>query len=247
MTAWPEGVGRHFHDRLDSTMAEAARLAPDLAAPTWIHALEQSAGRGRRGRGWVQPPGNFSATLIWRPGGDLGARAQRSFVAALALFDALVSASGRAEPFTLKWPNDVLLDGRKLAGILLESLGDHLAIGFGVNLEAAPEPERLEPGALAPVSFRSALGLRIAPADFLDLLAPAYAAREAAFVARGFGPIRQDWLARAAHLGQPITARIGEDSVSGIFETVDAEGRLVLNAPEGRRVIAAADIHFTPP
>ena len=243
---WPAGVERLQYDRIDSTMAEAARLAPGLRAPTWILALEQSAGRGRRGRGWVQPAGNFSATLIWRPGGEMAARALRSFVAALALHDALVAAGVPAGALRLKWPNDLLLGGAKLAGILLESQGDWLAIGFGVNLVAAPEPGALPDEALPPACLLEGCGLRLTPGALLDLLAPAWAAREARFVAEGFAPLRRDWLARAAHLGGAVTARIGEERAHGIFETVDETGRLVLNAPGGRRLIPAADIFFGP-
>ncbi len=105
--------------------------------------------------------------------------ALRSFAAALALRDAFVALTGLPQAFTLKWPNDVLLNGQKVAGILLEASGDVLAIGIGVNLIAAPPPEAVEPGAVTPVSLLSETGLRITPEAFLDALAPAYAAREA--------------------------------------------------------------------
>jgi BirA family transcriptional regulator, biotin operon repressor / biotin---[acetyl-CoA-carboxylase] ligase len=247
MELWPEGVDKRCYATLDSTMSEAARLVDQLPAPTWIFAREQSAGRGRRGRDWVQPGGNFSATLIWRAGDDLAARAQRSFVAALALREALVAASGRTDGFSLKWPNDVLLNGGKLAGILLESIGEFLAIGFGVNLAATPEGAQLEAGALPPVSLLEGCGIRVTPEDFLTLLATAYARHEAMFTTYGFAPIRRDWLAHAAKLGEVITARTGSREITGIFETVDAEGSLVLNADTKRHRIAAADIYFSPP
>ena len=157
---WPEGYGRRVLGSVDSTNAEAARRAPELSGPEWILALEQTAARGRRGRAWANPPGNFAATLVMRPTESPDRVALRSFVAALALHDALVAATGRAQGLALKWPNDVLLNGGKLAGILLESAGrgsalSHFAIGVGVNLADAPAAGALEPGAARPVSLLS--------------------------------------------------------------------------------------------
>jgi BirA family transcriptional regulator, biotin operon repressor / biotin---[acetyl-CoA-carboxylase] ligase len=247
MGNWPQGVARKIYPTLGSTMAEAARLAPELTAPTWLLALEQTAAKGRRGRDWVQPTGNFSATLIWQPSGSIEARAQRSFVASLALREAFVAATGREEAFSLKWPNDVLLNGGKVAGILLESLGDHLMVGIGVNLRAAPPVDAVETGAVPPVSLLGATGTTIAPAAFLDLLAPAFARWETQFTTYGFAPIREEWLRHAARLGEVITARFGKSETTGTFETVDAAGLLVLNAANGRQRISAADVFFALP
>ena len=175
--------------------------------------------------------------------------ALRSFVAALSLYDALVAATGRSEPFSLKWPNDVLLNGGKLAGILLESAGSggrltHFAIGIGVNLKHAPNASQVEKGALRPVSLMSETGADVAPEEFLDLLAPAYARFEAQFTTYGFDPIRTAWLDRAARLGEIVTARTSRDEVTGTFETVDAAGNLVLSTAKSRVAIPAADIFF---
>ncbi|WP_294614711.1 biotin--[acetyl-CoA-carboxylase] ligase [Roseovarius sp.] len=246
---WPEGYGRRVLASVDSTNAEAARVAPGLAGPEWILALEQTAGRGRRGRGWADPKGNFAASLVMRPNETADKVALRSFVASLALFDALVAVTGRAEAFALKWPNDVLLNGGKLAGILLESAGSgagfsHFTIGIGVNLREAPEAGALEPGAVPPVSVLSGTGVAISPEAFLDFLAPAYARAEAQFVTYGFEPIRLAWLARAARLGEVITARTSREEVTGTFETVDGAGNLVLSTPKGRHAIAAAEVFF---
>ena len=124
-------------------MLEAARRLPDLRGPTWILALRQTAGRGRRGRAWTDPAGNFAATLVMRLDEPPARLALRSFVAALALHDALAAATGLPQGFALKWPNDVLLNGGKLSGILLESPGAGvLALGIGVNLRHAPEADR---------------------------------------------------------------------------------------------------------
>ncbi|WGW02577.1 biotin--[acetyl-CoA-carboxylase] ligase [Tropicibacter oceani] len=244
---WPEGYGKRVLETVDSSNAEAARIALGLAGPEWILALSQSAARGRRGRPWVMPAGNFAATLVMRPGEAPEVVALRSFVAALALFDAFEAVTGTAAGLALKWPNDVLMNGGKVAGILLESLGGpggHLAIGIGVNLIAAPGAAQVEPGALAPVSVLGETGKRVTPEAMLEALAAAYAAREQSFVTYGFAPIRAAWLERAARLGEVITARTGREEVTGTFETVDEQGNLVLKTPEARRAIAAADVFF---
>lgn len=243
---WPAGYARIVLPEVDSTNAEAARVAPGLSGPAWVLALRQTAGRGRRGRAWADPAGNFAATLVMRPEGVPGQAAMRSFISALALFDAFVAATGRAEPFALKWPNDVLLNGGKVAGILLESIGtgrgvSHLAIGIGVNLLSAPAPE---PEAVPPVSLMAETGARVTPEEFLDLLAPAFARREAQFTTYGFAPIRTAWLARAAKLGQTIRARTMQETHEGVFESIDDSGALVLNTAKGRLSIPAADVFF---
>ena len=234
---------------VDSTNSEAQRLAPGLTQPTWILARRQTAARGRRGRAWVSPEGNFAATLVMRPQGEPSTAALRSFVAALALADALETVCGPGATVTLKWPNDVLLNGGKVAGILLESAGSagqvsHLAIGIGVNLIAAPPKEAVEEGALTPVSVQGETGIRIPPEEFLTYLAAAFARWEGQLVTFGFGPIRTAWLARAARLGQPIKARLPGETVEGTFETIAEDGELVLTTSQGKRHIPAADVFF---
>ncbi len=233
---------------MDSTNAEAARLAPTLTGPAWILAGAQTAGRGRRARAWSSPPGNFHATLIFRPQGAPAEVALHSFAAALALRDALVALTDLPNAFTLKWPNDVLLNGGKLAGILLESTSHganltHLATGFGVNLIAAPDPGLLDPDALKPVTVLQETGYRIAPEILLDHLAPAFAAR-AAQLAAGFAQTRTDWLAHASHLGQKIRARTAQHTHHGTFHTIDRTGALILHTPQGPLAIPAAEVFF---
>ncbi|TNF22991.1 MAG: biotin--[acetyl-CoA-carboxylase] ligase [Rhodobacteraceae bacterium] len=242
---WPEGYGRRVLAEVDSTNAEAARIAARLAGPEWILGLRQTAGKGRRGRPWSDPEGNFAATLVLpAPGAPMQA-ALRSFVAALALCEAFVAVTGRAESFALKWPNDVLLNGGKVAGILLEGLpGGALAIGIGVNLAQAPQVSDLESRALRPVSLLSETGAMVTPEDFLTPLAAAFARHEASFATYGFAPIRAAWLARAARLGEVITARTGKSETTGTFRDVDATGNLVLQTAGGRVAIPAADVYF---
>lgn len=249
MSGWPDGYGRRVMAEVDSTNAEAARVAPGLTRPEWILGLRQTQGRGRRGRAWSDPEGNFAATLVLQPTESPEVVALRSFVAALALFDAVSMVTGRSEGLALKWPNDVLLNGGKLAGILLESLGTrggvaHLAIGVGVNLGEAPEVDSLHEGALRPVALAEETGALVTPEEFLELLAARYAEREAAFVAEGFGTIREAWLMRAARLGEQIVARTGREEWRGTFETVDARGNLVITSDGERRAIPAAEVFF---
>ncbi|QDY70223.1 biotin--[acetyl-CoA-carboxylase] ligase [Qingshengfaniella alkalisoli] len=230
-------------------MAEAARIADSLLRPTWVLALKQTQGRARRGRAWTDPAGNFAGTLIMQPSETVEIVAQRSFVASLALFDAFALVTGRPQAFSLKWPNDVLLHGEKVAGILLEGNGGgrnprHLFIGVGVNLLSAPGAEQVEQGAQAPTSLFSATGVRITPEEFLDVLGPAYARREAQFAVGGFEAIRDEWLSLAARRGEVVTARRMTDSVNGTFETVDATGAIVLQTAKGRVAVSAAEIFF---
>ncbi|WP_170325661.1 biotin--[acetyl-CoA-carboxylase] ligase [Ruegeria arenilitoris] len=249
MTDWPQGYGLHIVQEVDSTLNEAARLAPTAPGPVWIMAHHQTAARGRRGRAWANPKGNLAATLLMRPQGNPEQAALRSFVAALALFDACVAVTGRAAGLSLKWPNDVLLNGGKLAGILLESTGQgrelsHLAIGIGVNLSEAPPAYAVEQSAVRPVSLLSETGAAVIPEDFLTELAAAYARYETQFVTYGFEPIRTAWLSRAAKLGEVITARTSTSETVGTFETVDSNGNLVLKTAKGRVSIPAADVFF---
>lgn len=246
---WPEGIGRHVLPVTDSTNAHALREAPALQGPAWFLGLEQTAGRGRRARAWASPRGNFYGTLLLFPKERADQVALRSFAAALALREAMASLTGLPEAFALKWPNDVLLNGSKVAGILLEASSSGagvqaLAIGIGVNLFAHPDPSMIEPGALPAVSLLSETGLRITPEGFLDALAPAYARWEALFTAQGFAPLRAEWLAHAARIGETIRARTGKDTFHGVFETIDSQGNLILATASGPMAIPAAEVFF---
>ncbi|MDE1130716.1 MAG: biotin--[acetyl-CoA-carboxylase] ligase [Ascidiaceihabitans sp.] len=249
MSGWPDNYGRRILDSVDSTLSEAARIAPQLSGPEWILAHEQTAARGRRGRAWMMPKGNFAATLVLPISGPPADAALRSFIASLALRDAFIAATGQEDAFALKWPNDVLLRGGKVAGILLESAGQsggmtHLAIGIGVNLAAAPAVCDVEEGAVHPVSLRGELGLSVTPEDFLNLLASAFAHYEDQFRTYGFAPIRRAWMSHAARLGEVIIARTAREEWQGTFREVDETGQLVLETSQGRIAIPAADVYF---
>ena len=247
--SWPKGVGRLILEQTDSTNAEAARLGTSLAGPVWIMTRRQNAGRGRRGRSWSMPAGNFAATLALRPQGSPADVSLYSFVAALALHEALATVCGPAARLAIKWPNDVLLNGGKVAGILLESAGQGrdvslLAVGIGVNLAAAPETGLLEPGATRPVGLLGETGLAVSPDDFLAALARAFDDWHRQMRTYGFGPIREAWLARATRLGETIIARTGTTETTGRFDGIDETGALILSGPRGRQAIPAADIYF---
>lgn len=247
---WPEGWDRIVLDETDSTNAHAARLAETVTRPTWILALHQTAGRGRRGRPWAMPAGNFAATLLMVAQDPPQDAALRSFVAALALRDALRDLTRDTAALALKWPNDVLLNGGKVAGILLEGSVTkagrrYLATGIGVNLVAVPDAAALLPGAATPVSVAGETGLTLAPETLLDALAVAYAARERQFLSGGFAATRRDWMAHAARIGEVITARTMSETITGTFVTLGHDGALVLSDDKGSwRSIPAADIYF---
>jgi BirA family biotin operon repressor/biotin-[acetyl-CoA-carboxylase] ligase len=192
------------------------------------------------------PEGNFAATYLCRPDRPAAEVALTSFQAALALYDTLALYVDR-ERLALKWPNDVLLDGGKVAGILLESAGqgarvDWLAVGIGINLAAAPSPEEVEPGALLPVSLAGAGPPD--PLEVLEHLAFHMALNGRIWREAGFDALRRLWLRRAARLGERIVARTARESLTGIFETVDEAGQLVLRTAEGRRTVPAAEVFF---
>ncbi|MDF1855500.1 biotin--[acetyl-CoA-carboxylase] ligase [Pseudooceanicola sp.] len=246
---WPKGYARIVLEETDSTLNEAERRFDDLPEPTWLLARRQTSARGRRGRVWRQPAGNFAGTFVTRERAGPDRAALRSFVASLALYDAFVAVTGRSDPFALKWPNDVLINGGKVAGILLETVqrGGKLAgvaVGIGVNLAEAPDPGLLPEDAVRPVSLFSETGVLITPEDFLTPLAKAMAHHEESFADYGFAPIRNAWLNRAARLGEVIIARTSTSETSGRFETVDEQGHLILATESGRQSITAADVFF---
>ena len=249
MSVWPEGIGRQILDIVESTNTEAKRCAGAVRAPTWIMARRQTAGKGRLGRPWVSLPGNLAATLVM-PTQDPKRAALRSFVAGLALLDACVEQVGRGCQFRLKWPNDLLLNGGKLAGILLECLqvdhAHHLLVGFGVNLAAAPTIVGIEKGTPAPVSLVGETGHLIDPESFLQSLANAYRIREQQISEEGFGPIREEWLSFAAGVGATAKFCLPESEIRGVFKTIDDNGHAIVMSAGQRHAIAAGEMMFEP-
>lgn len=228
-----------------STNAEARdRALAGERGPLWVAAQRQTAGRGRRGRAWHSLDGNLFASglyIIDRPPGEA---AQLSFVAALAVAALCDTALGEAGRTRLKWPNDVLVDGRKVAGILLESGiapagGLWLAIGIGVNLEASPDD-----------IVRPAISLKQAGATMdreaaLPVLAAAFETEFQLWMRSGFGAIRDRWLARAHGLGDRCVVRLAQETLDGVFGDLGPDGALRLDLASGQhRYISAGEVFF---
>lgn len=232
---------------IDSTSLEASRRAQrGVHGPLWLWAIEQNAGRGRAGRDWISPPGNLHATLLMPVADDPRRAALHSFVACLAVADTLKVLTGAADRIALKWPNDALLGGRKVAGVLLESglgeTGRWLSIGIGINLAHAPDPAETRWSA---TSVAAATRKDAPEAETtLHILAAAMVVRLRQLEQKGFAAIRSDWLARAARLGEPIEARLPGETVTGVFETLDDTGAMLLRTGAGLRGIHAADVYF---
>jgi BirA family biotin operon repressor/biotin-[acetyl-CoA-carboxylase] ligase len=236
---WPDAVGLRRYATLDSTNEEARRLArAGASGPLWIVADEQTAGRGRRGRPWVSQRGNLFASLLTQAPPQLSA--QLGFAAALAAADTVASLA-RSADVRLKWPNDVLLQGRKIGGILLEGLGgDALAIGIGINLAHFP-PDTEFPA----ISVACAAGLTSDLNAALACLATRMAAWYEIWEQRGFARLRENWMARAQGLGRPIRARLAESEMEGVFESLDEDGALLLRVSDGMlKRITAGEIFF---
>jgi BirA family biotin operon repressor/biotin-[acetyl-CoA-carboxylase] ligase len=218
-----------------------ARARAGEQGPLWIMAHEQTAGRGRLGRVWSSPRGNLHASCLIVDETPSRIAPQMGFVAGLALIDALRALAPQVV-FALKWPNDVLASGAKLAGVLVEgtTLADGrfaLVIGFGANCAHHPE------GLAYRATDLAALGRPCAPEDALVRLTHSFARRRAQWAqGAGFADLRADWLACAAGLGATIDVRQGERLLRGTFETLDAEGRLILSGPNGRVALEAGDV-----
>jgi BirA family transcriptional regulator, biotin operon repressor / biotin---[acetyl-CoA-carboxylase] ligase len=239
------GVRLVVHDALGSTNAEALALVRSGdAGPLWITARRQTAGRGRRGRNWVSEAGNLYATLLLSDPSPAQRAPELSFVAALAVHDALAQlAPGFGGGLKLKWPNDVLVEGSKVGGILVEgeSTRDRsfaVAIGIGVNCRHHPAnlPQ--------PAANLHALGVETTPeAVFLVLSRTMLERLQQWDEGRGFVLTRRDWLDRAIGIGAPIRVRTAESDVEGIFAALDSAGHLILDASDGTsRVISGGDV-----
>ena len=233
------------YEELASTNAEARRRAEaGDVGPVWITAARQTAGRGRRGRGWSTGEGNLAATLLTPCDKPPAQAAQVSFVAALASLDLADACLGPGVA-SLKWPNDLMVHDRKAAGILVESGafpgGLWLAIGVGVNL--ARYPMDVERPATAFADHMAAPAP--APLAALEILATAFARWTAAWDAQGFAPIARAWTARAHGLGSACEARLADRTLRGVAEGLDEDGALRLRLADGTLArVTAGDVFF---
>ncbi len=200
----------------------------------WLVALEQEAGKGRQGRQWVSAKGNFAgSTLVQLRGNDLPAQTL-SLAAGLALAEA-IDVAVPAQPLMLKWPNDVMLLGKKVAGILLERNGDRIAVGFGVNLGSAP---------LLKDRQAASLGGQLTPEAFAPLLAGSFARMLELWRSNESSALVRAWEQRAHLPGTRLTVHVGKDeTLSGRFAGLEADGALRLKLEDGSiEVIRAGDV-----
>ncbi len=235
-------------DSVGSTNDEARRLAGEGAEDgTLVWARAQSGGRGRRGRQWQSPRGNLYLSLVLRPQCSLSEAAQLGFVAALGLGDAIGSVAPPLIEVTYKWPNDVLVNGRKAAGILLESQGaegaacDWLVLGLGVNVASFPEETEFP---------ATSLRFEGCPPEVTEVaLLEAFGKHFLTWVNRwleeGFAPIRKGWRNHAQGLGEETRVRLAQEEFSGTFKDLDETGALVLGQDGGReRRVTAGEVYF---
>ncbi len=231
-------------EEIDSTNEEARRRAIAGARDgLLVWARSQNAGRGRRGRWWASPSGNLYTSLLLRPDRPASEAATVSYVAALAVADTVSTLLPSGVAVHCKWPNDVLVTGRKVAGILLESHGggrgkiDWLIIGVGINVAHYPDATRSSATSLADHGATATVD------RVLEVYASAIARWLALWHEQGFAPVRAAWLERAHGIGQAIGVRLAEQTFDGIFESLDDDGALILAEPGGgRRRITAGEI-----
>jgi len=247
MSGFPAVAGglavAHFAE-IGSTNAEALSRAAAGAPEQWIVADRQIAGRGRRGRHWVSEPGNLYSSLLLYDPAPAAISPQVCFVAALAIHDAIIDALPAldASRLRLKWPNDVLLDGRKLVGILVEGAiaGSKQAVVIGIGVNCAHHPANMA----YPVTDLGSEGFSLAPEALFERLAARMMDRLAQW-RRGsaFQATRHSWLERAYQLGREIEVKLPERTLGGRFEDIDGEGALVLALANGHReFIRAGDV-----
>jgi BirA family transcriptional regulator, biotin operon repressor / biotin---[acetyl-CoA-carboxylase] ligase len=231
---------------LDSTNEEGKRQAEagaDGGLILW--ADTQTAGRGRRGRTWISPEGGLYFSLLLRPTCSPSVAAQLSFVSAIALADAVRPTLTQPDLLALKWPNDVLIDGKKIAGILLESgtktgTLDWLVVGVGLNIAAHPESADYPA-----TSLNAHASAAIRTVEILDDIVRAFEKWYQVWSLDGFEPVRTAWLQSARGLDQPIAVRLPKETLHGVFRGLGPDGALRLELPnEGERTIPAGDVYF---
>ena len=242
----PKGYQLNHLAEVDSTNEEARRMAAQhQTVPTWIIADRQTAGRGRRGRVWDSPIGNLMTTLYLPLAFDAVKAGQIAFIAGLALESTVGALVGQDAAVSLKWPNDVLINGKKASGILLESAVrdnklDWVAVGLGLNLVHHPEdtPYRA-------TNLQAEGAGQISNLHALSLLAANFDAFFQQWQNGGFEPILRAWRQVAHGLGGPIVARLEKHEIEGIFLGIDAKGALLLKDAAGEtHTIDAGDIFF---
>lgn len=240
----PPGWRLEHHVTVDSTN-RLARALGDHGAPdrTAVWGERQTAGRGRRGRRWTSPSGNLYASLLLRPRVEAAEAARLTFVAGLALAQAVEAVAPRLR-VRVKWPNDLLIDGEKLAGLLLEAgSGErggvgYVVIGSGVNTAHHPDDAERPATSLAAHGYAD-----VTPAGLLSAYLERFEPLYTRWLESGFEAIRPLWLARAAGIGGPVTVRLERERFTGAFRDLDPSGALVVTLTDGTdRRVTAGDV-----
>jgi len=241
------------YDSLDSTNEEARRLAEGGASHgAVIWAKKQTDGRGRQGREWVSNEGNLFVSILLSPDCDLVAAAQLSFVAGISVLDTLQPIIDDAGALTCKWPNDIMLNDRKLGGILLESFRtvsnepghnkttQWVTVGIGLNIDSCPDNTDI------PAAFLKEAGVEIVSAKIvLSRFVHHFIQRYDQWANKGFSTIRRDWLKHAWRLGEEIQVRAGNQKVTGLFDGIDPQGQLLLKDKSRKKLtLSAGDVFF---
>jgi BirA family biotin operon repressor/biotin-[acetyl-CoA-carboxylase] ligase len=243
----PLGYVLHAFDRVESTNDEARRLAEQgAAAGAVVVAAEQVRGRGRHGRAWASPPGNLYASLLLRPDCSVAEAAQLSLVASLALAEALVGLAPPDADVRVKWPNDVLVRGAKVAGLLLESASgpqervEWVVVGSGVNIASAPADTPYPATALRYQGFPP-----VTPMLVLERYLGVLDGWLDRWRTGRFAAVRPAWLGLGSGIGDRVRLRLGREEVAGRFLDVTEQGALLV-AQDGdrRRQITAGELLF---
>lgn len=241
------------YDELDSTNDEARRIAEgggSHGAVIW--AKRQTAGRGRMGRHWVSAEGNLFCSVLLAPHCDVATASQLAFVTAVAAIETLAPILPDGGELTCKWPNDILLNGKKIGGILLESFetadmtpGHNrmvrwVIVGVGINIESCPENTDI------PATFLKEAGVEIISAKIvLSRFIHHFITTYDLWAKRGFAPVRRKWLEHAFRKGESIEVRLPKETHVGIFEGIDTSGHLLLKPSGKRRMsISAGDVFW---
>ncbi|MZR30504.1 biotin--[acetyl-CoA-carboxylase] ligase [Sneathiella litorea] len=236
-------------DTVGSTNVEARILAEDGEAEgRVVWAKKQEQGVGRRGRQWSSPEGNLYCSLILRPECDPSSAARLSFLVALAIHQAITKFVKPEIDVRLKWPNDVLIEGHKSAGILLESkmnpdgLMDYVIVGTGLNIATYPE----HTDGLPATSLQK-VGADVSVEEMISAYLYAFLDLYKIWKRDGFAPIREKWLAHATGLGEKITVRLTKETLQGVFSGLNENGALILALDTGeRKLISAGEVFIIP-
>jgi BirA family transcriptional regulator, biotin operon repressor / biotin---[acetyl-CoA-carboxylase] ligase len=237
-------------DSVGSTNEEAKILAAkgeaEIPDGTLVWAQQQTAGRGRRGREWSSPPGNLYTSLILRPEVPLARMSELSFVAALAVYDALGSIGEPGHQVHLKWPNDILLNDKKVAGLLLETEStdgkgncDWVVLGMGLNVSWHPEDTPYNATSLRAEHWPTSVE------EALEAYAKSFMGWASRWIDEGFEPVRRNWLWRCKGKDEVLEVHLGKETITGVFKDLDTNGALVLDCDGEVRHITAGDVFFT--